>query len=187
MKIISVFGSAATLNPSADYTLGEQIGETLAEAGYAVMTGGYQGMMAAVSAGAHRKGGHVIGVTTAALERLRPHLDANEWVREEVKYMTMHERLLHLVTRADGYVALPGGLGTVTEVMLTWELMRVGELPANPLVLYGDYWRQALASIEAMPYAQRPAWSMLSFADSPAEVVRLLGGNVNARTDTVQG
>ena len=63
-------------------------------------TGGYSGTMTAVSQGAADAGGHVIGVTCRQIEQFRP-LGPNQWVKEEIKYDTLTERLLHLVRHND--------------------------------------------------------------------------------------
>lgn len=171
-KVISIYGSAGTPSADPDYADGIAVGKALAEAGFSVMTGGYDGMMGAISRGANEAGGHVIGITSDVIEKMRP-VKANVWVREVVHYMTLHERLLHLITRADGYVVMPGGLGTLNELVMVWELMRVKEIPRNPIVCYGNYWQDILTKFEEARYFPRDA-PPLHFAQSPQEVVRFL-------------
>lgn len=96
-RIISVFGSSAPQPGSGAYEEARRVGELLAQAGFAVATGGYSGTMTAVSQGASEAGGHVIGVTSAQIEQFRP-LGPNRWVAEEIKFETLRDRLLHLVT-----------------------------------------------------------------------------------------
>src|SRR5688572_19997126 len=141
--VIAVFGSASPEADSEAYRLAYQVGRLLAEAGFAVATGGYSGTMSAVSQGACEVGGHVIGVTSGQIERFRP-LRCNEWVKEEIKYESLRERLLHLVTNNDGMIVLPGGVGTLSEMALAWSFMQVGEMAARPLVLVGDMWRETI-------------------------------------------
>ncbi|MFN8372067.1 MAG: LOG family protein [Anaerolineae bacterium] len=171
-KIISIYGSAAAPVDSPDYLAGVAVGRALAESGYAVMTGGYDGLMGAISKGANQAGGHVIGITSATIEKIRP-AKANVWVNEIIHYMTLHERLLHLITRADGYVAMPGGLGTLNELIMVWELMRVKEIPRNPIVCYGDYWRTILQPFHEASYFPNDA-PPLYYAQSAEEVVAQL-------------
>jgi uncharacterized protein (TIGR00730 family) len=193
MKVISVFGSAATQPNTPDYMIGLEVGRALAQHGYAVMTGGYDGMMRAVSEGAHAANGRVVGVTAESLQKLRPHLEVNPFVNDHVHHYTLHERLLHLVTRADGYVVLPGGLGTLTEIALVWELMRVKDIPANPFIFYGAYWQQVLDTLAALPYVQAQkdgAWSVLSHVDSIEALLARLGQGASDSTaahDTQRG
>lgn len=139
--IVSVLGGSAPQPGSPAYDEAYQLGKTLAEAGYAVATGGYSGIMEASSKGAAEAGGHVIGVTTDALNRWeRQVVNANAWVKEEIKFPTLRERLYHLITFSDSLVALRGGIGTLSEVSLAWSLMQVGEIPIKPLVLVGQDW-----------------------------------------------
>ena len=174
-KTIAVYGSARVKPGDPIYEAAHAVGEALAHAKLAVITGGYAGVMGAASHGAAEAGGHVIGVTTGAVERLRgPELTVNEWVVDNVHYDTLHERLMHLVRDADGYVVMPGGLGTLTELTMVWELMRVGDIPPRPLVCYGVYWRDVLATIHMSPYVTQSDWDRLTFVDAPAEVVPAL-------------
>lgn len=141
--IISVFGSSSPQPDSDLYTEARQLGTYLAEAGFVVATGGYGGTMAAVSQGAAESGGRVIGVTSGHMEAWRP-MPPNEWVGEEVRMSSQRERLMHLVMNNDGMIALPGGIGTLSEVALAWSLMQTGEMKTRPLVLLGPIWRETI-------------------------------------------
>src|SRR5205085_7656352 len=121
------------------------LGRELALAGADVMTGGYDGAMAAVSRGANEAGGHVVGVTVDLFESRGP---ANRWVKERVHTPNLYDRLQYLVERASGFVALPGSLGTLSEVFLAWTLLSVEGRAAAPLVLLGDHWRNFLVALE---------------------------------------
>ncbi|HOU42609.1 MAG TPA: LOG family protein, partial [Promineifilum sp.] len=128
---------------SEAYSEARRLGQLLAEAGLTVATGGYGGTMAAVSQGAAGAGGHVIGVTSSHIERYRP-TPPNEWVAEEIRFDSQRDRLLHLVMNNDAMIALPGGIGTLSEVALAWSLLQTGELTARPLVLLGPVWRETI-------------------------------------------
>ncbi len=175
MKTIAIYGSAMVQPGEPDYDASYAVGQALARGGYAVMTGGYAGVMGAASHGASSAGGHVIGVTTGAVERLRgPEVQMNAWVTEKVHYDTLHERLMHLVRDADGYVVMPGGLGTLTELAMVWELMRVRDIPQRPFILYGRYWRDMLSELHTSPYVRQTDWHVFTYVDSPDAVVSTL-------------
>ncbi len=106
---IAVFGSSRREPNSALYREAYELGRLLAEAGYTVLSGGYNGSMGAVSRGRARGGGPVIGVTCALFDPL----PANRWLSEEVKARDLLERLSIMMTRADGFVAVRGGIGTL--------------------------------------------------------------------------
>jgi len=136
--LIAVFGSSTIAETDPSWRLAYDLGRELGLAGADVMTGGYGGAMAACSKGAHEAGAHVVGVTVELFERRGP---ANRWVKERIHTPDLFERLRQIVDRADGFVALPGSIGTLTEVFLTWTLLSVGARPPGPLVLLGGHWR----------------------------------------------
>lgn len=168
--IISVFGSSTPRPGDAAYEQAREIGRLLAEAGFAVATGGYSGTMMAVSQGAAEAGGHVIGVTCAQIERFRP-LGPNQWVLQAIKYETLRERLMHLVTENDGIIVLPGGIGTLSEMALAWSFLQVGEIQTRPLVLLGDTWRQTILAFFEPEYIAERHMELLYFANTPAAAV----------------
>jgi uncharacterized protein (TIGR00730 family) len=175
MKTVAVYGSSLAQSHEPDYIAAYDVGKALGGAGFAVMTGGYKGVMEAVSRGASEAGGHVIGVTTARIEEFRGgDLRPNRWVVDEIRHPTLRERLMHLILEADAYVVMPGGLGTLNELVTVWELMRVNEIPRRPLVCYGPYWRDMLAGLNGNPYLHAGSWEMLAFIETPAEVVSAL-------------
>ncbi|WP_420628076.1 LOG family protein [Candidatus Leptofilum sp.] len=167
---ISVFGSSAPQAGSTAYEEARLVGKLLAEAGFAVATGGYSGTMTAVSQGASEAGGHVIGVTCDQIEHFRP-LGPNRWVEEEIRYPTLRDRLLHLVTQSDGMIVLPGGIGTLSEMTLAWSFLQVGEVPTQPLVLLGDLWRQTVQTFYSPEYVRDRDMTLLSYADDPETAV----------------
>lgn len=169
-RTISVFGSSRPQPGSPEYDEALRIGRLLAEAGYAVATGGYVGTMEAVSCGAAQVGGHVIGVGSAQIERFRPG-KLNEWVAEAVFYETLRERLYHLVINNAGMIVLPGGIGTLSELALAWSLLQVGEVEPRPLVLMGELWRETMRAFIRSEFVPRDHAELLRFADTPEEAV----------------
>lgn len=177
MNTIAVYGSSMVEPGESSYIDSYEVGKALAEAGYAVMTGGYAGVMEAVSRGASEAGGHVIGVTTARIEEFRGNaLRPNQWLVDEIRHPTLRERLNHLVLEADGYVCMPGGLGTLHELVTVWELIRVGDIPMRPLVCYGSYWKDMLVPLTHSPYIAKASWDIPQFAQTPQDVVRMIKG-----------
>jgi len=144
-SIISVFGSSMPHPGSADYEAARDLGRRLAEAGFAVQTGGYAGIMEAVSRGADEAGGHVVGVTCAAFE-VSNSAAPNAWVKEVIRQPNLSARVLYLVTNCDGAIVMPGGVGTLSELALVWSLVQVGEVPPKPVILVGGLWQRTLAA-----------------------------------------
>ena len=144
----------------------------LAQAGYVVATGGYFGTMEATSRGAKEAGGHVIGVTTSLFDDVRLH--PNTYLDEEIKFPTLFQRLHHLVTMADAWVALPGGIGTLSEVALTWSLLQVGEVKRQPFVLVGEMWHATIERFSNDRYVRPQYRELVRYADEVAQVLELL-------------
>lgn len=164
-KTVSVFGSGRVEPGSAEYETARQLGRALAQTGFAVCTGGYGGVMEAVSRGAKEAGGHTIGVT-AGMFAAR----ANPWVEEEVRVTSWHERLLELIHRGDAYVVLPGGTGTLTELAVVWEWLHKGFLTDKPLVVLGSFWGPVVATVTAKENIAH----LVARAETPRQVVELL-------------
>ena len=171
--VISVFGSSAPQPGSADYEAARDLGRRLAEAGFTVQTGGYIGVMEGVSRGANEAGGHVIGVTSDQIEEFRP-IKANSWIKEEVRYPTLRERVLYLVDHCDGILVLPGGIGTLSELALAWNFAQVGEIPLKPIIPIGGLWQRTLAAFVDRDYIGPEHVALLTPARSTVEAVDIL-------------
>jgi uncharacterized protein (TIGR00725 family) len=170
-KRVSVFGSATSQPGHPDYEEARRLGRLLAEAGYAVCTGGYMGAMGAVSQGAHEAGGHVVGVTVTPWGAERA---PNPWLKEEIATANLHERLEQLIA-SDALIAVHGGVGTLVEVALAWNLLQRDMLPARPpLVLVGVAWQQAIAGLAATLVISAADVAMLTLVDSPDAAVTFL-------------
>jgi uncharacterized protein (TIGR00725 family) len=148
MATIAVFGSSVGNPGDESYEEGRRLGELLAKNGFAVATGGYGGTMEAVSAGAHDAGGTVIGVTAPEVFPNRP--TANRFVKEHVRAASLTERIHELVDKADMSIALPGSIGTFTELMVAWNLAyvaRYSESPPHPVLAVGETWRELVEHV----------------------------------------
>jgi uncharacterized protein (TIGR00730 family) len=170
--IAVVFGSNSPQEDDLDYAAARELGRLLARAGYVVATGGYFGTMEAASRGAKEAGGHVIGVTTSIFDEIRLH--PNGYLDEEIKFPTLFQRLHHLVTMADVWVALPGGIGTLSEVVLTWSLMQTNEMPRQPFVLVGEQWRKTIGDFSNDTYVRPQYRELLRYASDVQQVLDLL-------------
>ena len=170
--IVAVFGSNAPKAGEPDYQEARHLGRLLGQAGYVVATGGYAGTMEAASRGAKEGGGYVIGVTTSLFDGIR--LGANPYLDDEIKFPTLFQRLHHLVTLADAWVALPGGIGTLSEVALTWSLLQVGEVARRPFVVVGTMWREWLQGFSRNDYVKPQYHSLIRYADGVEQVLPLL-------------
>jgi hypothetical protein len=168
--VASVFGSSRVGAGDAEYEVARLTGELLARAGWAVMTGGYRGAMEAASRGAREAGGHVIGVTVSSwADRSGP----NRWVVEERPEPDLVARLSRLVA-ADALLAVGGGVGTLAEVALSWNLMQRGHRSA-PLVLVGRRWERLVPSLTRELDLSEDDLSHLVLAADPHAAVSAIG------------
>jgi uncharacterized protein (TIGR00730 family) len=166
-RVVSVFGGSRATEDSAEFRDAYALGRLLAERGHAVCNGGYDGTMAAVSRGAKDGGGRTIGVTVEALSWRSP----NRWIDEEVSTATLFARLEQLATLGDAYVALRGGVGTLLEIVLVWNLLELQTFPYKPIILLGPGWRAALRALPRHT-AVRPAdLALITFAATSPDAV----------------
>jgi hypothetical protein len=134
---VSVFGSAREARESAGYQLGEQVGAALAEAGYAVITGGGPGVMEAANKGASQAGGVSVGLGI----ELPFEQGLNPWVDVGVNFRYFFARKTMFVKYARGFIVLPGGFGTLDELFEALTLVQTQKVTAFPIVLMGSgYW-----------------------------------------------
>lgn len=167
--LIAVYGSSSVHPGDAAYELALALGRAAAKAGAAVMTGGYHGTMEACSRGAHEEGGHVVGVTTELFEKRGP---VNAFVKERVHTPDLYERLRHLLDRADAFIVLPGSIGTLNELFLTWTLVSVNGVPRVPIVLLGEHWAAFMQALRHPDMVVPRLFEFVQVATDPADAVK---------------
>jgi len=172
-KIIAVFGASKSIPGDGTYEDGVICGRLLAEAGYGVVTGGYGGLMEAVSKGASEAGGRVVGVTVPAVFRDRA--GANGFVDEEREAEHLVERIHQLTNISAGTIVLPGSLGTFAELGVAWNLAFVarfsGEEP-KPVVTVGPTWHQLVNNLGSQLATDTGLVRCVATADEAVEAIR---------------
>jgi uncharacterized protein (TIGR00725 family) len=138
-RIITVFGSSRPAQGDPDYQEAFQLGKELGTQGFAVCSGGYGGVMEAVSRGAKEAGGKTYGVTAEFFARA-----GNKWIDVEVRMKTWEERLFELIRLGHGFVACKGGTGTLVELAVVWEMLNKSVLEERPFAVLGDFWQPIL-------------------------------------------
>lgn len=143
---ISVFGSARIPVGSEDYEHGVRVGRALAEAGFAVITGGGPGAMEAANKGACEAGGVSVGLGI----ELPFEQGLNEYVDIGVNFRYFFVRKTMFVKYARGFVVLPGGLGTLDELFEALTLVQTRKVTRFPIVLFGtSYWKGLVDWVES--------------------------------------
>ncbi len=133
---IAVFGSSQVAPGDPAWQEAVAVGRGLAEADCVLVTGGYGGVMEAASLGSREAGGHTIGLTLGLLGSRQ----ANAAVVEEIHAADLFDRLRNFVDHADGFIALPGGVGTLLEIALLWNLKVLNAHDGPPVWLVGSAW-----------------------------------------------
>ena len=134
---VSVFGSARLRADHPAYELAVQVGRGLAEAGYAVITGGGPGLMEAANKGALEAGGTSVGLGI----ELPFETGLNDYVDLGVNFRYFFARKTMFVKYARGFIVLPGGMGTLDELFEALTLVQTGKITSFPVVLIGTaYW-----------------------------------------------
>jgi uncharacterized protein (TIGR00730 family) len=140
--IITVFGGSSPREGQASYETARQLGYSLGSAGHSLLTGGYVGVMEAVSRGGREAGAHVIGATCSQIENSHLSRKPNPYLDEVWQYETLKDRLFALVERCDLAIAMPGGVGTLAEIAITWNEIIISAIPQKPLILFGSSWQK---------------------------------------------
>ncbi|MGB0099040.1 MAG: TIGR00730 family Rossman fold protein [Nocardioides sp.] len=134
---IAVFGSARLGADHPSYAISETVGRRLVEEGFAVVTGGGPGAMEAANKGASEAGGVSVGLGI----ELPWEAGLNEWVDVGVHFRYFFARKTMFVKYSQGFIVLPGGLGTLDELFEAATLAQTGKITSFPIVLLGSaYW-----------------------------------------------
>jgi uncharacterized protein (TIGR00730 family) len=169
-RTIAVFGGRHPAEGDPEYREAFRLGMLLASANYVVMSGGYSGVMEAVSRGALQAGGATIGVTMDIFGSLPP----NPFLTCEIRTRDFFERLEHLTSHARGFIALRGGMGTLTEISLIWNMLQTRTMESKPMILVGKFWRPLLQSVADHLVISPAELDLFHYVDSADEAVSSL-------------
>lgn len=168
-KIVTIFGGSKCKEGDVEYNQSYRVGEIIAEAGLTICTGGYLGVMEAASRGAREKGGRVLGIVMNQFKA-----EPNRFLTDKVATNHFYERLQGLIERSIGFVALKGGMGTITEVSLVWNKLMTGVIEPRPLVLLGDCWKPVVDSWKTNLVVDDSEISLLNFAETAEEACQII-------------
>ncbi|MCW2791651.1 MAG: fas6 [Nocardioides sp.] len=172
---IAVFGSARTSADHPSYAIAERVGRQLVEAGFAVITGGGPGAMEAANKGACEAGGVSVGLGI----ELPFESGLNQWVDMGVNFRYFFARKTMFVKYSQGFVVLPGGLGTLDELFEALTLVQTRKVTRFPIVLLGvGYWSGLIAWLRDTSLADgkiaQSDLDMLHLTDDVDEAVRMM-------------
>ena len=138
---VTVFGSARMQPGNWVYGEVKRMSAALSAMGCDILTGGGPGLMQAANEGARESAAtqrvHNIGIRVA----LPFEQEANPFVEQVFEHQTFFTRLHHFVLTSDAFIVAPGGIGTVLESMMIWQLLQVRHLHDTPLIFVGAMWQ----------------------------------------------
>jgi uncharacterized protein (TIGR00730 family) len=185
-KTVTVFGSARTSVDDPYYQLAEEISTRLAGAGYAIVSGGGNGIMGAANQGAHiaaQKGASKVGGESIGFNIKLPHEQTlNSYTTINYEFAHFAPRKIVMTMYADAYIYFPGGFGTLDELTEILTLIQTGKTLRSPIILVGrDFWSDFDAFVKKQ-LLRRGLIStgdedLYTITDNPAKVVELVKSN----------
>jgi uncharacterized protein (TIGR00730 family) len=175
---VTIFGSARAKPGSITYEETKRVSAALAEMGCDIITGGGPGLMQAANEGVGLAGdsGKSVGIRVD----LPFEQEVNPFVELAFEHRTFFTRLHHFVLASDAFIVAPGGIGTVLETMMIWQLLQVRHLSETPLILVGRMWpgliewaRETMLSFTP-PLANAEDFNVPKCVDTGDEAVALI-------------
>jgi uncharacterized protein (TIGR00730 family) len=181
---VTVFGSARTSPDSTDYALGRALGRKLAEAGYAVITGGGPGVMESANRGASEVDGAIsvgLGIELPFEQRM------NDYVDLGIEFRYFFVRKTMFVKYSCGFITLPGGFGTLDELFEALTLVQTQKVTSFPVVLLGsEFWGGLIDWIKSQLLGTGKIAAqdldLITVTDDPDEAVRIIVESDRARS-----
>jgi len=175
---VSVFGSARTKPDNKYYKQAEEIGYLLTQSGYGVISGGGPGIMEAANKGASRGEGKSVGLNIELPfeQSSNPYIDNDKLINFDYFFV----RKVMFVKYAQGFIVLPGGVGTLDELFEAITLIQTQKIGKFPIVLVGQaYWEGLLGWIKEFMLAQEHNISiedldLINVVDTPVEAVEII-------------
>jgi hypothetical protein len=172
---VSIFGSTRAKPEDEVYKKAEQIGRLLAENGFSVITGGGPGVMEAANKGSSSAGGKSIGLNIELPSEQKPNPYAN--IRLSFRYFFV--RKVMFVKYAVAYIILPGGFGTMDELLESVTLIQTHKIKPFPVILVGsDYWKGLLEWIKGVVLKEGKISAtdleILQLIDEPEEIIKAI-------------
>ena len=175
---VSIFGSARTKADNIYYQMAEDIAEKLTAKGYGIITGGGFGIMEAGNKGAHNGSGKSVGLNID----LPFEQESNKYIDNDklINFDYFFVRKVMFVKYAQGFVVMPGGVGTLDELFEAITLIQTQKIAAFPIVLVGkDYWSGLLDWIKTVMLGQQQNISpedldLFTLVDSADEAVEFI-------------
>jgi uncharacterized protein (TIGR00730 family) len=172
---VSIFGSARTPADNPQYKAAQETAALLAQAGFAVITGGGPGIMEAANRGAYEAGGLSIGCNIELPFEQRP----NAYQTRSLTFKYFFVRKTMFVKYSTAFIIFPGGFGTLDELFESLTLIQTRKIKNFPVVLFGSaFWGGMLEWVKGLMLSEgkiaEADLQLLHLTDSPAEAVEIV-------------
>jgi len=170
-RTVAIYGGARAVAGDREYEDALIVARALSADGWTVMTGGYTGVMEAASRGASEGGGTAVGITVDGWRNA-----PNRWLSRAEPAPSVFGRLERLMV-AEALIAVGGGVGTLAEVAVAWNLRQKGEGLGAPLITVGERWSRVIPVVVAelgLSEADRALVHTVPSADAAVALVRRL-------------
>lgn len=175
---VSIFGSARTKADNPYYKMAEEIAAKLVRHGYGVITGGGPGIMEAGNKGAYEQGGKSVGLNIELpFEQFNNrYIDRDKMINFDYFFV----RKVMFMKYAQGFVVMPGGMGTLDELFEAVTLIQTKKIARFPIVLVGrEYWGGLMKWIEEVMLKQEhninpEDLNLINIVDTPTEAVKVI-------------
>lgn len=175
---VSIFGSARTKDSNKYYVMAEEIAQKLVKHGYGVITGGGPGIMEAGNKGAFTAGGKSVGLNIELpFEQFNNvYIDKDKLINFDYFFV----RKVMFIKYAQGFVVMPGGMGTLDELFEALTLIQTKKIGRFPIVLVGsEYWKGLISWIKDVMLGQErninpEDLDLINIVDTPDEAVKVI-------------
>lgn len=186
-KAVTVFGSARVGPDDPQYQAAYEVARLLAQAGFAIITGGGPGIMEAANKGARLAGGRSIGCNIELPFEQRP----NPYLDTLIQFRYFLVRKTMFVKYAAAFLIFPGGLGTLDELFEALVLIQTGKLYQFPVILFGErYWSGLIRWLQTRVLRERKICpddiDLMVITDDPAEAAHVVTAAYESQTKTAQ-
>jgi len=180
---VSIFGSARFTDEHADYLLAERIAYELSEAGFSIVSGGGPGIMEAANKGAFA--GHSLSIGLNIV--LPREQQANPYQDFSLNFRHFFVRKVMLVKYSTAFVILPGGFGTLDELLEIITLMQTNKIPKSPIILVKtEFWQGLLNWFQETLVSYRTIaaqdLNLVTVVDEPKQVLETIFNHYENRS-----
>jgi len=177
---VTFFGSARIAPDHWVYKAVRDAAAEMTRLGCDIITGGGPGLMQAANEGVKLADPEGQRQSIGIRVDLPFEQDVNAFVTQAFEHKTFFSRLQHFVLVSDAFVVCPGGVGTILEMVMVWQLLQVRHLRGTPLILAGEFWRGLIDWTRAemlrpdIPFVSAADLDIPQVVTDPAAIIRII-------------